>query len=174
MSEVISHQHDDQRWCVLTPTGHGTREWMFNLDQVGIGVVCRRQHPDAEHRQFGEGMPILGAPARIFMTDGPDVAVIRLDHAPTTPEGRRIGLALPAILNRFFRKNTGYARAQTGHDLGAKGIMPDINRKTSALLGRIWYGDQTTALQEDTLEVIDDLIGHLLLLRDKLTQEEDL
>jgi hypothetical protein len=96
------------------------------------------------------------------------------NHIPAgTPEARVILRDLPTWLERFLLKNVGYARAQTGHDLGAKGIMPDINRKTSALLGRIWYGDQTTALQEDTVEVIDDLLGHLMLLRAKITEGLD-
>jgi hypothetical protein len=54
------------------------------------------------------------------------------------------------------------------HDLGPKGIMPDINRKTGVLIGRLWYGNPESEVGEPTDEIIDDLIGHLLLLKAKL------
>ena len=87
-------------------------------------------------------------------------------ETPNTAEARRIERMVPEVMRRFYRKNTKYAKVQTGHDLGAKGIIPDINRKTGVLVDRLWDG--SPEVDEDTIEVIDDLIGHLFLLREKL------
>ncbi len=72
---------------------------------------------------------------------------------------------LPALLERFLMKNAKYRLAQV-HDLGVKGVIPDINRKSSVIIDRIWNGQEQ--IDEDTEEVIDDLIGHLLLIRAKM------
>lgn len=82
-----------------------------------------------------------------------------------TVEAQRILDAIPTWLGRFLFKNRKYAKVQQ-IDLGAKGIMPDINRKTMVLMDRIWYG--SGEVDESTVEVIDDLLGHLMLLRDKV------
>lgn len=87
-----------------------------------------------------------------------------------TEEAHEILTSLPTILEDFLESNAKYARAQTGHDLGAMGIIPDINRKTAVIISRIW--DRAPAGRgEATTVVIDDLIGHLLLLRAKLIKE---
>ena len=72
---------------------------------------------------------------------------------------------IPELLERFLIKNAKYALAQD-IDLGVKGIVPDINRKASVIINRLWHGNGM--VDEDTEEVIDDLIGHLLLMRAKL------
>ena len=75
---------------------------------------------------------------------------------------------LPPLLSRFLTKNHKYAKAQD-IDLGVKGIVPDVNRKSSVIVNRIWFGDGW--VDEDTEEVIDDLIGHLLLMRAKMRDQ---
>jgi hypothetical protein len=90
-----------------------------------------------------------------------------------TPEAEYIlAKVLPTLLQGFLEKNAKYARAQTGHDLGAKGIIPDINRKTSVLISRLWDAAPAGS-GEPTEEVIDDLIGHLLLMRAKLAKDHE-
>lgn len=140
---------------------------------------CRMDHLISRSALLGE---LDGAPIGGGLIMGPElsltggiVAAKKLtieinDHLPTTTEGLRIADMIPKILGRFFKNNTKYARAQSGHDLGAKGIIPDLNRKTSVLIDRLWYEGEVVG--EPTVEVIDDLIGHLLLMRDKITQEE--
>jgi hypothetical protein len=93
-----------------------------------------------------------------------------LDVDAETPDARYILAAvLPKLLEHFLIKNGQYARAQSGHDLGLKGIIPDINRKSAALITRIWDNDNMyDAGQDETQELIDDLIGHLLLMRAKM------
>lgn len=86
-----------------------------------------------------------------------------------TADAKYIMEVLPEIIQRFLVKNTQYARAQTGHDLGIKGIIPDINRKGSALITRFWDRDGLPMEgEDDSEELIDDMIGHLLLMRAKL------
>lgn len=83
-----------------------------------------------------------------------------------TPEARMIlERSLPALLERFLMKNRKYAQAQD-NDLGIKGIVPDINRKASVIINRLWHGGQE--VDESTEEVIEDLIGHLLLMLGKI------
>lgn len=90
-------------------------------------------------------------------------------EAPTD-DAQYIMEILPEIIGHFLHKNAQYARAQSGHDLGLKGIVPDINRKTSALITRIWDANNVwdENLQDSTEDLIDDLFGHLLLMRAKL------
>lgn len=88
-----------------------------------------------------------------------------------TPEARMAMELLPTVLEHFLNSNIKYSRAQTGHDLGLKGIVPDINRKTSVLISRLWY-DEPEAGREPTDEIIGDLIGHLLLMLAKMRMED--
>lgn len=172
--------HEDGRKCQWYPS---VREW-FHWDHEGSepkpserrSYKCDRDHTQGDRGEFG--MPTIGGGAgTLYMgqqTAYPDhlradITEVRLTVKPTTSEGIRIiGRWLPATMERFLRNNTKYARAQKT-DLGAKGILPDINRKTSVLIDRIWFG--APVVGEDTVEVIDDLIGHLFLLRDKIIME---
>lgn len=92
-------------------------------------------------------------------------------EVPVTEEGERIlFFIMPEVMRRFIYKNRKYAQAtSTGRWLGSRGIMPDINRKTAVLMDRIWDGKPE--VDENTAEVIDDLIGHLFLLRWAMGEE---
>jgi hypothetical protein len=100
---------------------------------------------------------------------------VSVEYGPTghganavTEDAKYILSCLPELLIHFLHKNAKYARAQT-HDLGAKGVIPDINRKVSALITYFWDNDGDGELPGDTPEgLIDDTIGHLLLLRAKV------
>lgn len=76
---------------------------------------------------------------------------------------------LPQLLLDFLKSNAKYALAQK-HDLGVKGIVPDVNRKTSALIQRLWF--DVEAGRDSTEEIIADLIGHLLLMLGKMKLED--
>ena len=82
-----------------------------------------------------------------------------------TDDARVVLDSLPDLLTLFLRKNEKYAEVEKGYDLGEKGIIPDLNRKLGILKARIWDG--AAEVGEDTDEVIDDMIGHLLLLKAK-------
>lgn len=85
-----------------------------------------------------------------------------------TPEARYIlAKDLPRLLEEFLENNAKYARAQSGHDLGLKGVIPDINRKTSVLIDRLWF-DRPDVGRDSNREIIGDLIGHLLLMLGKM------
>jgi len=66
---------------------------------------------------------------------------------------------LPETLSLFLRKNRNYA--EVDNSLGAKGIFPDINRKTGMLKRALWLDE--LMYDESTREIAMDLIGHLLL-----------
>jgi len=68
---------------------------------------------------------------------------------------------LPMVLTEFLEKNAKYAAVEDGYDLGAKGIIPDLNRKLGILKARLW--DDAEEVGESTDEVARDMIGHLLL-----------
>lgn len=79
-----------------------------------------------------------------------------------TDDARYITEQLPWILKLFLEKNIKYAKVEQGYDLGAAGIIPDLNRKLGILVARIWDG--APEVGEPTDEVIMDMIGHLLLM----------
>lgn len=66
---------------------------------------------------------------------------------------------LPAVLDRFVRKNADYGG--TAHFLGAKGQFADINPKFWKLKRALWDGEKLVG--ESIEEILDDLIGHCLL-----------
>lgn len=79
-----------------------------------------------------------------------------------TDDARFVLSVLPSIIEQFLEKNRKYASVQDGYDLGAQGVIPDINRKVGILIDRIWR--EREEVGEGTDEVISDAIGHLLLL----------
>lgn len=193
MAKIRTYMHkqssgdDKPRWCQLVG-GH----WRIIRDDIVTTELCPMDHYmsmeiEADDDRGDFGMPGIG---RMFppITKHPvppdregyytmkvDATGIALDYGDegqdidfATDEARRIARTIPTWLARFLQKNRKYARAQK-IDLGARGIMPDINRKTSVLVDRIWYGAEE--VDEGTVEVIDDLIGHLLLLRDKVEHD---
>jgi hypothetical protein len=68
---------------------------------------------------------------------------------------------LPEVLEGFLLKNRKYRSVD--NSLGARGVFPDVHRKVGILKDRIWDGSDVYG--ESTAEVIDDLIGHLFLMR---------
>ena len=179
--------HGDGRKCRWTGDGVGD---FWGFDDGDRVVICSRPHPALSDR--GEfGMPGLGSalPADAFDIRDPNHpdhrgkriaesrAVITKDALTlefaaeglgnrveaATDDARYILGLIPTILEDFLLNNAKYARAQTGHDLGAKGIIPDLNRKFAVLVSRLWH-DEPEAGRDPTDEVISDMIGHLLLL----------
>lgn len=66
---------------------------------------------------------------------------------------------LPAVLDRFVRKNADYGG--TAHFLGAKGQFADINPKFWKLKRALWDGERLVG--ESVEEILSDLVGHALL-----------
>lgn len=75
---------------------------------------------------------------------------------------------LPEWRDLFLAKNAKYKAV--GNDLGARGVFPDINRKTGILKDRIWDGNSSPG--ESSREVILDLIGHLFLMLHMMDKEQ--
>lgn len=101
------------------------------------------------------------APGKLF--------VIRNGVAVTEEAHLIVNTILPRLVEKFLRKNAQYARAQTGHDLGIKGIIPDINRKTAALITAVWDGGPIEGGDVDeAFDIAEDLVGHLLLMLAKM------
>jgi hypothetical protein len=76
---------------------------------------------------------------------------------------------LPDIIDRFARKNAQYG--ENKFELGAAGQFPEIWRKVKRLRALLWEERQGLEEFEDASEVIDDLIGHLLMLKDCITPQ---
>jgi hypothetical protein len=70
--------------------------------------------------------------------------------------------------NRFTRGQQKYRDVK---HLGAKGVFPDVNRKTGRLESDIWEERTPPEGAEPTREVILDLIGHLFLMLHLWDQE---
>jgi hypothetical protein len=137
----------------------------------------------------GFGMPTIGTSMRVECPEGgfgDHALLMRIAQdfilAPdregnyrrtdaVTDDARYILAILPDILEKFLMKNAQYARAQTGHDLGIKGIIPDINRKSAAIIERVWGDhDAPAPSQDSTQELLEDLIGHCLLMLAKMRE----
>jgi hypothetical protein len=156
----------------------GAPEFDIPLESADRRGLAEELGPDGYPASDVAGVPWTVAPGRVL--DMPDYVMrIKQDEVvieygeqgvcvpAVTPEAQYIlAKVLPMLLKDFLESNAKYARAQAGHDLGLKGIIPDINRKTSALITRIW--DEQEAGRDSTPEIIDDLIGHLLLMRGKM------
>lgn len=151
------------------------------------GITCRMDHPmhEVERDELsgaptGIGKMVLDdgahewSPAQDFeptMKWNIDAGGVHMEWSdgkglevePVTDDARYILEQLPTIMREFLENNAKYARAQTGHDLGYKGIIPDINRKFGVLVSRIWHGEPDAG-RDSTHEIIGDMIGHLLLL----------
>lgn len=172
------HETETNRQCVYGLNQEKRPAWVIvnnggGLDDALLGEECRMDHV----------MPLINVgyePEDTFNRDRGLRVTITEDGMDFTWQGREEGNHIPAatddakyllaevipdLLERFLQKNAKYARAQV-HDLGIKGIVPDINRKSSVIIDRVWHGAHT--IGEDTEEVIDDLIGHLLLMRAKM------
>lgn len=101
---------------------------------------------------------------------GEQTRLVMDDGEFATGMARRIcTIYVPEWMRTFIEKNRKYRKVD--NHLGARGVYPDINRKVGILEARVWDGDEPTDGAESTVEVIDDLIGHLFLMRDMLLQE---
>jgi hypothetical protein len=67
----------------------------------------------------------------------------------------------PAVLDRWLRKNADYKGQQMF--LGSRAQFADINRKFWKLKSFMWDGEEPEF--ESPIEIIDDMIGHLLMTR---------
>lgn len=153
---VAPQAHRGGRVCRLYDDG----VWRYGTGFLGGPWIC----PD--HPRDGISVGAL----KVSVAEQPTVTLQYRTEAVKTEEARRILTQVPNILEDFIKNNAKYAHAQDV-DLGDRGIIPDINRKTSVLIARIWHNEPVVG--EGTVQVVDDLIGHLLLLRDKLIGEAD-
>ncbi len=170
------------------------REWHPVEGSEGRDVEAAVVAPD-DRGEFG--MPTIGGELRIgpviigpgkmmwWMEEGKSMTQFKMtvtengilidygengENVDAATDDARYILAnvLPRLLSEFLKNNAKYARAQD-RDLGLKGIVPDVNRKASVIIDRLWYESPTVG--EGTDKVIDDLIGHLLLMRAKMRAE---
>ena len=83
-----------------------------------------------------------------------------------------IAVILPAALNLFAAKNRGYKKTKRHRpSLGARGEFVEIERKVTKLELGIWDGDSDAFNSESREEVVNDLLGHCLLMLDAFASE---
>jgi hypothetical protein len=75
-------------------------------------------------------------------------------------------------LERFARKNRGYKSAQARFPGSVTGEYYQIERKVGKLWAGFVLGDGDAFKDEPASEVLDDLIGHCLLMKDHLNRNE--
>lgn len=81
----------------------------------------------------------------------------------------RVALShLPGAMAKFAAKNQDYG--DTAYNLGAKGQFADINRKFYKLKRSLWE-DETLEF-ESVEEILEDMLGHILLTLDFLREGE--
>lgn len=104
---------------------------------------------------------------------------ILVDHpGDLTPQAERIFRQVaPKALELFARKSKGYelAAGNLAEELGVKGQWGDIYRKVMKLKGPLWEGKVDTYEHESfetEEEVLEDLLGHVLLALDMLRKEK--
>lgn len=108
----------------------------------------------------------------INVDEGHEQIVIYINNntVATSLARRIVTNYVPAWMSLFLKKNHKYRKVDD--HLGARGVFPDVNRKVGILEARVWDGDEPLDGSESTVEVIDDLIGHLFLMRDFLVQQD--
>lgn len=75
-----------------------------------------------------------------------------------------VNICLPIAVHRFLMKNEDYK--DDNDEFGAKGEVMQLSKKVKKIKRAIWDEEKLTGEPLD--EVIDDMIGHLLLLREQL------
>lgn len=180
MAELITHKHPGGRECTFM-----NGQWRYG---AGGKFICAAVHGDAESPDRGEfGMPGLGDSDIITHTPewtagtgrllrvmnkgwGFERNTFKVEHSdgkgqslemPSDDAVVIFNSILPELLVTFLEKNQKYKEVEDGYDLGAKGIVPDLNRKLGIIKSRIWDGAES--IGETTDEVAMDMIGHLLL-----------
>jgi ABC-type cobalt transport system substrate-binding protein len=76
---------------------------------------------------------------------------------------------IPATIGLFFQKNEDYGSGSD--EFGAKAQVIDIGRKYKKIKAAIWDGVELEG--EGLEEVCKDMIGHLLILLESMTEEPD-
>lgn len=140
--------------------GHRISEWEDVAARLGLAARKYIEHVDE----------VRGKGVADNYTQNPALkpAALALDsNVKTSMAERLVSGVLQEWLDLFLQKNRKYRAV--GDGLGAKGVFPDVWRKVGVLKARLWEGDDAGS-GEPTTEVIDDLIGHLFLMRDMLAQ----
>lgn len=197
-NRVISHKHENGRWCILT---RDYKHWLiWEAGPTGRnGEYCGMDHPIAEQIDLdgerlegdqGErgvfGMPGVGV-GRIDATRipewslGPGRVMPQGSHFSMWP-GVKTALArrivdqhLPEALDHFLKRNAEYGD-DDDFNLGFRGQYVDISRKVQKLKRR-WWDDNDDAYAEgaeSSKVIVMELIGHLLMSLDYLDQSESL
>lgn len=104
----------------------------------------------------------------------PDAEVdhIFLPVFPKTKLAKRIvQLHAPMVFAHFMRRNAEYGD-DNDFDLGSRGQYVDISRKVQKLKRRMWEGRPERDGEESTRTIVTELIGHLFMTLDYLSNEE--
>jgi hypothetical protein len=158
---------DRERGGLGMPTiggGIGTMLDPYDTDDKGPGENVRQIHGGDITKPVDMRVTLTADGMEVAFDDGKGYAV-----PAVTDDARYIMSILPDLLKTFLIKNAQYRDAQQ-HDLGIKGIIPDINRKSSAIITRVWHAnnERDGEIQDSTQELAGDLIGHLLLMLAKM------
>jgi hypothetical protein len=103
----------------------------------------------------------------------PHGAEYRFENLPNEQTIHIILEILPKALELYLKKSRDYGgnvmETAPGGDLGVKACFPDIWRKMGKLRLAIW--DDQPLHEEQPYEILSDMIGHILITMDKLTNE---
>jgi hypothetical protein len=95
---------------------------------------------------------------------------VDVPHGGIAEEYGRIVWQLHEVGSMFLQKAQDYDPSVYKF-LGVKGQFSDITRKYLKLKSVAWDGTITALVNEDLVEVIDDMIGHLLIMRYMIAEE---
>jgi hypothetical protein len=81
---------------------------------------------------------------------------------------RIVTVVLPEVIEKFAMKNAEYGDMGEGRSLGPRGEFVEINRKVGKIQTAIWDGHPEQLTSEKAEEVVQDIIGHCLMMLDML------
>lgn len=98
---------------------------------------------------------------------------LRLKSSRTSPVDRLLEKHLPNVIDLFRNKARDYDAGDifTADHLGAAGQYAEIWRKIPKLKKALWDGNKLEG--EQTVEVLQDIIGHCLLAIDFIERSKD-
>ena len=135
----------------------------------GSCQVCGGPATNPVHNAATTAVPksqVLNAiqqPAVYMEATGPRSANYEFLNIPTEQANYIVREILPDMLNRFLAKNKDYGEPDAAMDLGPKAEFVRLWNKVLKLRRALWEGEELEFEQAD--EIIDDLLGHLLLAR---------
>ena len=133
-----------------------------------LGEPSRPKHAKAEPTSE---LRVLMQPAVWVEVTGEQSATYEFQNIPTNQANVIVRELLAPMLERFLSKNADYGDCFDGMSLGPKAEFVRMWNKFGKLKQVLWDGK--TLEYEQVTEVLDDLLGHILLARFGLMNPSD-